>query len=242
MKRGLIVSTLFVLIITACAAAPTEQPSIIVEQPTPTPRVENPTSDAAQVGPAEAAVIEQLATNLGLKERDISIVSSEENEFSDGCLGVEMPDVMCAQVVTPGHIIILEANDTQYEYHTSEDGSRVQPATLALIWKREGGIAGFCDTLTVFLSGEVYGSQCRPQAEGRMGTLAGLLSSQEQKQFSDWISKFAEADLEASDPVGVSDRMVVTLKLFGTGDKPPTQSDQQKLFEFAQNLYQKLSQ
>ena len=190
----------------------------------------------------EEVVIKQLAANLALQESDISVVSSTTIEFNDACMGVAMEGLMCAQVVTPGHIIVVEANGVQYEYHTNADGSRVQPATLAMIWKREGGIAGFCDTMTVFRSGEVYATQCRPQAEGRMGTFATLLSSDQQKQFMDWMTQFGEEKLDASDPKGVADRMVVTLDLFGTGNKQLTKSNQQALFEFTQNLYQKLSQ
>ncbi len=200
-------------------------------------------AEAAQSsGIAEQAAIKQLAANLGLQESDISVVSSEVVEFRNGCLDVAMPDVMCTQVITPGRTIMLEANGIQYEYHTSANGSRVQPATLALIWKREGGIAGFCDTLTVFLSGEVYANRCKPQAEGRVGTFAKLLSAQEQAQFTDWMSTLAATNLDASDPQGVSDRMVVTLDLFGMGNKSPIKSDKQALFKFAQDLYQKLTQ
>lgn len=195
--------------------------------------------DSAKI---EQVVIKQLAANLGLQESDISVVSNATIEFNDACLGVAMEGVMCAQAVTPGHIIVLEANGVQYEYHTTADGRRIQPATLAMVWKREGGIAGFCDSMTVFLSGEVYANQCKPKAEGRMGTFADLLSSSQQKQFMDWMAQFAEAKLDASDPAGVADRMMVTLNLFGSGSKQVTKSDQQALFEFAQNLYQKLSQ
>lgn len=195
--------------------------------------------DSADV---ERLVIKQLAANLGLKESDISVVSSTTIEFNDACMGVAMEGLMCAQEITPGHIIVLEANGLQYEYHTDADGSRIQPATLAMVWKREGGIAGFCDTMTIFRSGEVYTTQCRPQAEGRMGTFANLLSSAQQKQFMDWMAQFGEENLDASDPKGVADRMVVTLHVFGSGSKQITKSDQQALFEFAQNLYQKLSQ
>ena len=58
----------------------------------------------------------------------------------------------------------------------------------------------------------------------------------------DWMAQFGEENLDASDPKGVADRMVVTLNVFGSGSKQVTKSDQQALFEFAQNLYQKLSQ
>ena len=193
-------------------------------------------------GAAEEMVIKQIATNLGLREDDIKVVSSETVEFGDACLGVAQEGVMCAQVVTPGHIIVLEANGIQYEYHTSEDGSRVQPASLALIWRREGGIAGFCDSLTVYRSGEVYANSCKGQAQGSMDTLAEMLSASEKKQFSEWIARLGENHLDASDPKGVADRMLVTLDFFGSGSKTLSESQQQDLFEFAQSLYQKLAQ
>src|SRR5690349_5419551 len=58
----------------------------------------------------EQVVIKQLAANLGLQESDISVVSDTTIEFNDACMGVAMEGVLCAQVVTPGHIIVLETN------------------------------------------------------------------------------------------------------------------------------------
>jgi hypothetical protein len=152
-----------------------------------------------------------------------------------------MEGVMCAQVVTPGRIIVLEANGVEYEYHTSQNGSQVQPATLAMVWKREGGIAGFCDTMVAFRSGEVLTSKCDSQDAGKTGTFAGLLTSREIQQFTDWTIELGEAKLDASDPKGVADRMVVTLEFYGSGTEEPTESQQQAMFEFAQNLYQEVS-
>lgn len=240
MRNVLIVSMLFVLMMTACAAEaePTEEPGI--EQPRPTSVPDDSSTEAAPVDPAEETIIKQLTENLGLEESDITVVSSEETEFGDACLDVPMEGTMCAQVVTPGRIIVLEANGVQYKYHTSEDGSRVQPATLAMVWKREGGIAGFCDVLTVFLSGEVFASNCNAQDGGMMSIFTDLLSASEQKQFNEWIAEFGEAKLDASDPKGVADRMVVTLDFYGTGSEPPSQVEQQALFNFAQDLYQEV--
>jgi hypothetical protein len=241
MRRSLFVTLLLALIVSACAsAAPTEQPSVIIERPAATDLPEEPGPEPPSMGPVEEAVVKQLAANLGLQESDVSVLRSEQVEFKDSCLDLLLEDISCAQVITPGYKILLEANDLQYEYRTSEDGSRIQPATLALVWKREGGIAGFCDTLTVFLSGEVFAAKCNAQAEGRMGTFADLLSTQEQVQFNDWTAEFAETKLDASDPKGVADRMEVTLKLFGMGSQPPTQAEQQALFKFAQDLYQEV--
>jgi len=191
-------------------------------------------------GSVEEMVIKQWASNLELDESDIAVVSSSDVEFSDACLDVAMQDVMCAQVVTPGKIIVLEVDGVQYEYHVSEDGALVQPATLALTWTREGGIAGFCDSMTVFLSGEVYGNQCRSEPNETMGTFADLLSSKERAQFNAWVKEFGQVELDASDPAGVSDRMEVTLSFYGSGNGTLGKTDQQELLLWVQNLYQKL--
>lgn len=189
----------------------------------------------------ETVLIRQLAENLGLNEADISVVSDEPVEFADACLGVVMQDVMCAEVLTPGRIVVLEAKDVQYEYHVSEDGMHIQPATLAMTWARDGGIAGFCDRLTVFLSGEVYGSRCAGQPDGTMGIFSDLLTSEQREQFDDWVRQYGELSMDASDPKNVSDRMTITLEFFGTGTQTSAAaSDSQELLEFAQSLYQEL--
>lgn len=192
-------------------------------------------------GSVEEQVIKQLAANLGLKEGNISVASNSDVEFADTCLGVAMKDVVCAQVVTSGKIIVLEVAGVQYEYHVSEDGARIQPATLALTWTREGGIAGFCDSLTVYLSGEVYGNQCRSEPNGTMGTFANLLTVTEREQFNEWTKAFGQVDLDASDPQGVSDRMEVTLTFHGNGKGTLKETDEQELLLWAQDLFQRLN-
>jgi len=187
----------------------------------------------------EAMLIQQLASNLGLQESDISVVSSSDVEFADACLGVAMNEMMCAQVITPGKIVVLESAGVQYEYHVSNDGALVQPATLALTWSRTGGIAGFCDNLTIFLSGEVYGNQCK-NTDGRMESFTSLFSASEQKQFGAWITEFSQENLDASDPEGVSDSMTVTLILFGRGNGKPGRAEKEMILNWAQELYQRL--
>lgn len=199
-----------------------------------------PAPGGQAAGEVDDSVIAQLAQNLGLDVKDISVVSSKDVEFGDACLGVAMPEIMCAQVVTLGKIIVLESNGIQYEYHTSADGSRVQPATLALTWKREGGFAGFCDSMTVFLSGEVYATNCK-ESDGRMETFASLFTAEELEQFNTWIVEFGPVELDASDPEGVADRMVVTLSFHGNGTGRLIASDEEDLFQWAQGIFARMS-
>ncbi len=193
-----------------------------------------PSEGVQASGTAQDAVKNYLASALGMDASQITVVSDTEVEWPDSCLGVAQDGVMCAMIVTPGHLITLQANNLQYEFHTNEDGSEIQPATLALTWKRNGGIAGFCDSLTVYLSGEVSGDSCK--ADVRHGKLLPA----EMTQLETWITQFGQANLNSSDPVNASDRMTRQLSLFGNGSVQPSQSDQQTIFSWAQDLYQRL--
>jgi hypothetical protein len=71
----------------------------------------------------KAAAIADLAARLDVNEDSITVVSAERVDWPDACLGVSQPDVACAEMITAGYRIILEANGQTYEYHT-DGGSR----------------------------------------------------------------------------------------------------------------------
>ncbi|HEY5729541.1 MAG TPA: hypothetical protein VIS72_05785 [Anaerolineales bacterium] len=188
----------------------------------------------------EVVLIKQLAENLGLDTGSITVVSNEPAEFGNTCLGVAMENVMCAEAITPGRIVILESDGIQYEYRISDDGRHIQPVTITLTWKREGGIAGFCDSLTVFLSGEIYGNHCKSQPDDTMGTFTALLSNEEIEQFNSWFSRYGQVSLDASDPKGVADGMTLVIEFYGSGNGKPGQPVQREIFTWAQELFQRL--
>ncbi len=197
-------------------------------------------ADMAMVtpGPAQQAAIKQLATNLGISESDVKLVSSSAVEWPDGCLGVAMPYVMCAQVVTPGYLIVLQAGGRQYEYHTNQDASMIVPATLAMHWSEQGGIAGICEDVTIYLSGEVYGMNCGPAGDSHMA----VLTAAQRTQLYSWIDQFANTTIDLSDPKGVSDRMTRTADLMGKGQQVPNDSEKHVIFDFGSKLYQQMYQ
>jgi hypothetical protein len=188
--------------------------------------------------PAEQAAVKQLASNLAVAETDVKVISTSVVEWPDSCLGVAQQGVMCAQIVTPGYLFTLEAGGRQYEYHTNQDASMIMPGSLAMDWKQQGGIAGFCQGVTVYLSGEVYGLDCRSGGDGRMG----VLTAAERTQLYGWMDKFSNAAIDLSDPKGVADAMTRTADLFGTGQQPPAKDDQRAIFNFGQALYKRLYQ
>ncbi len=195
-------------------------------------------ADMAMVTPgsAQQAAIKQLATNLGISESDVKLVSSSAVEWPDGCLGVSMPYVMCAQVVTPGYLIVLEAGGRQYEYHTNQDASMIVPATLAMHWSAQGGIAGICEDVTIYLSGEVYGMNCGPAGDSHMA----VLTAAQRTQLYAWIDQFTKTSIDLSDPKGASDAMTRKVDLMGKGQQAPNDGEKHALFDFGQKLYQQM--
>jgi hypothetical protein len=234
----LFIITLLILMLTACApvAAATEAPT------TPEPEEQStPTESPAELTPVEEAVVAHLAESLGISPDDITVVSTEEVEWPDGCLGIQTEGLMCTQAIVPGFRIILEANGREVEYRTNEDGTQIRPATVLLTWTREGGIAGFCDHLTVYLSGEVHKTSCKND-EFAEEQLTSLLSKAEISTLDEWMESYGEVNIDASDPKGVSDRMVVTLEFMGLGSQQTVSAaNEQELLDFAQSLHQELS-
>lgn len=227
--------TLLILIITACApeSVPTEESSNMDEQPAAT-------QSGIALTSAQRAAITAISGNLDLPADKITLVSTEAVDWPDNCLGVREEGLDCAQATTPGFRIILQANGREVEYRTNEDGTHIRPATVLLTWKREGGIAGFCDFMTIYLSGEVHGSSCKGSQyiEQR---LLDVLSKEEIANLDEWMQSYGSVSIDASDPKGVSDRMVVTLTFTGLGSQNTVSSSfQQELRSFAQDLYQRL--
>jgi len=234
MKKVWISIILLIWMFTACAPqAPTDQPSIIIETPTMT-------YIPADLPPAQRTAIAALSGSLGLPADKITLVSTEAVDWPDGCLGVVDEGLVCAQVITPGFRVILEANDRQVEYRTNENGTHLRPATVMLTWRREGGLAGFCDYMTVYLSGEVHGGSCN-QGQYVEERLIDILSKEEIAKLDEWLKNYGNINIDASDPKGVSDGMVVVLTLIGTGGQQTlSTSDQRELLNFAQELHQRL--
>ena len=236
MSKVLFVLALLMLSVFGCApaeTAATEGPSDMDEPPTSIPASE-------ELTPVQRAAIRTLAGNLGISEDAIALVSTEAEDWPDDCLGIREEGLMCTQTITPGFQIMLEANGRQVEYRTNEDGTLIRPATVLMTWKREGGFAGFCDNMTVYLSGELHRSSCKqgPAANER---LIDILSTDEILQLENWANSYGNISVDASDPKGVSDRMIVTLEFIGLGNQETlSAANEKELLEFAQSLNQSL--
>ncbi|MBN1221126.1 MAG: hypothetical protein JXM69_19545 [Anaerolineae bacterium] len=71
-------------------------------------------------GTALAAAKADLAKQTGTPVEEIGLISIEAVDWSDTSLGCPQEGFMYAQVITPGYLMVLEAADQQYEYHTDQ--------------------------------------------------------------------------------------------------------------------------
>lgn len=84
-------------------------------------------SDIRQVPPTDGAVSQEeagqaavnfIAVHTGQPAGGIQVVNVEAVDWPDACLGVPIPNAMCAQLITPGYRVSLSAGEQTYEVHT----------------------------------------------------------------------------------------------------------------------------
>jgi hypothetical protein len=75
--------------------------------------------------PAAQAARQKLAVALGLDPITIAFKSVWATEWADSCLGVHLPDQVCAPAVVSGLRVVMTAGNRDYEAHTNADGSNV---------------------------------------------------------------------------------------------------------------------
>jgi len=174
------------LLLSACGRLSMEVPTLEATRSMP------PDTPTAKEYPVPVNIASQmLRQQLGVGPGGIVVKSVEKVDWPDACLGVQQMGVLCAQVVTPGYRIVLEANDGLYEFHTDIDGRNIRlgsaPQTdttgTLLVWQSNGTP---CETATFSLAslsfGECAGALVTVPArmtdhESRLSELTGLYAS-----------------------------------------------------------------
>jgi len=125
----LILMIFLALFMAACTATSQTSPTPENLPPTglPTAGVTQTVVPEFSQGAGDAA-IQALAVQIRIPEDEIRVVSIEEVQWPDSCLGAPAADEVCAAVITPGFRVILEAGEKSYEYRTNRDGSVVRPS------------------------------------------------------------------------------------------------------------------
>lgn len=113
------------VVLSACApaATPGVKPSA---SPLTSPLPDPETGAWANAPQAALRARADLAERLRVPQNAIELASVEQVDWPDACLGIHLPDVMCAQVISPGYRVILQTKGTSYEYHTNLSGEVVR--------------------------------------------------------------------------------------------------------------------
>jgi hypothetical protein len=85
--------------------------------------IANEQSDASQ--PAMELVRQILQSMGGILQR-VDFLSIERREWPDACLGIARGDEACAEVVTPGFLIIVEIDGQRFTFHSDETGQIIR--------------------------------------------------------------------------------------------------------------------
>jgi hypothetical protein len=129
MMKILTVALSSMLLLAACSPRGVEQPNPTPPGPAPAatsayaePSQSIPTPPQEQQIDAVQSVQQALASQLGLSLDAIRIIQVEDAEWPDSCLGLAGEGEMCLDVITPGYLVILQAQERQYIYHTDITG------------------------------------------------------------------------------------------------------------------------
>ncbi len=169
-----------------------------------------------------------LAARLGISPEEVRILNVEKVEWPDACLGIQSAGLMCAQVITPGFRVLLEAQGKRYEFHTDLSGSDVR---LALQPNLEGGApllrwqgdeGGLCQTVVLGEEALSYGVCDQPLISV---PLVGREVRQEIERFVQTYAPF-----EAQTPAG-------WLSFQGRGAVTATPAEQRMLAEWARQVW-----
>jgi hypothetical protein len=243
MKKINLLYMLFgLLLFPACSPAPQAQP--IQETPAPTQaakETETPVSGGGYPAAVFAAQAD-LAASLGLAPEEVQVIEIEPREWTDSCLGLGSPAEICMTVITPGYLVRLNAGGQEYVYHTDADGKSLrragrpgpagearQPDKPVIFWQREGGFAGFCDTLEISAKGSYSLESCKG------ATLTGQLTESQLELLQVFKSGLIPFSHETRDKA-VADSLSVRLVFNGSGSNVASPDDQQAIGAFAAEI------
>ncbi|MEZ4517716.1 MAG: hypothetical protein R3C44_13115 [Chloroflexota bacterium] len=105
--------------------------------------------------------------------------------------------------------------------------------TWVIQWHREGGIAGFCNDVTIYTTGSTLISNCQ---SGEFTNIAeAQLTADEQETVNQWRATFSSWSYEQSDPA-VADAILIRLEFVGDGTREPDEATLQQMSRLAQQV------
>jgi len=106
--------------------------------------------------------------------------------------------------------------------------------SLAFSWHREGGIAGFCDDMGVYLTGEAIVTSCKSGQGQELGRLR--LDSQQLEDLYARVDSLAPFEMEQADPA-TADAMTTHLVFNGQGTAEAGATERIMIMNLASELF-----
>lgn len=139
----LVALALAIAVLAACSsgggdASPTNTPAGATtsdgQPPSNTPLSSTPVAvtPSAETDAAVEAIRDDLLERLEVTANDIQLVSINEQNWPDACLGAAEVDEACAAVITPGYAIVVRVAETTYTYRTDKTGENVRFAGITI--------------------------------------------------------------------------------------------------------------
>ncbi len=72
------------------------------------------------------AVLKDIMKSSGMKREALKVVKAETRTWSDGCLGLADPGIMCIQTVVPGWQVTVKAKRLRWVYRTNNNGTVIK--------------------------------------------------------------------------------------------------------------------
>jgi len=85
-----------------------------------------PAAATPEISGETAPLIAAIAADLGVPPETVQVVTMEPRDWPDSSLGCPQPDMLYAQVVTLGYLVLVEVSGERIEYHTDDRGTVIR--------------------------------------------------------------------------------------------------------------------
>ena len=127
-------------------------------------------STAEPPSPAALVAQKRLATALGVSANQVQLMSAEQVQWPNTCLGLAQSGQACAAMVTPGWRLVFDVNGQNYEVRTNATASIVR-------WQRQAGP----DTSISGLKSQATNAEKQIEKDVQQAGLKGDLAKLEQE-------------------------------------------------------------
>ena len=178
--------------------------------------------ELVHTGDIPASRAAELETFIGLYTRQASETAAGLVTFRGAGRVLATPAEM-RMLAEWGSLIYSEAVNDRNE----------MPLKMVISYHREGGIAGFCDTLSVYRTGFAIVASCREEAQN----LPRLrLDSSQLEMLYGWYDRLASFEFTQTDPA-VADALFISLTFGGQGTEVAGEHVKQAMLALVEELF-----